>query len=65
MYVVGILVILLGIYQIHSSIKYLSNLKTNGGKDTSPFILYAIYSSFLIGGFMMFFGFGTMFFFNW
>jgi len=65
MYVVGVVLMLIGVYQIYNTRSYFINLKTNGGKSTSPFIAYALYSSLVIGGFLIFIGFGTLFFFNW
>lgn len=46
---IGIVLSLLGIFQIYSTKGAFSNLKTNGNRSTSPFMLYALYFSFFIG----------------
>ncbi|WDF82705.1 hypothetical protein PQ472_00260 [Lacticaseibacillus pabuli] len=50
------LLIVLGIYQIYASWRELKFLRTKAGKDTSPFMLIALWSGFLIGVALIVFG---------
>lgn len=48
-YIVGIVVILLGIYQLFNSRKYVHEIQKDGNKTTSHFVGYAVWSSFVVG----------------
>lgn len=48
-YIVGIVTILLGIYQIFKSRKYVREIQKDGSKTTSHFVGYAIWSGFVVG----------------
>jgi hypothetical protein len=48
-YIVGIVVILLGIYQLLNSRKYVHEIQKDGSKTTSHFVGYAVWSSFVVG----------------
>ncbi|WP_125762029.1 hypothetical protein [Companilactobacillus hulinensis] len=58
---IGIAVMFLGIFQIYSSRNAFVNLKTNGNKSTSPFMLYALFFSFFIGFVFIVIGFAVAF----
>ncbi len=48
-YIVGVAMILLGIYQIFNSHKYVREIQKDGNKTTSHFVGYAVWSSFAFG----------------
>ncbi|AUI71291.1 hypothetical protein COSHB9_12980 [Companilactobacillus alimentarius] len=59
--VVAILFIIIGIWQIFISVKYFKYLKQNANKDTSRFVLLAVWSSFIIGLFLFVIGISAFF----
>ncbi|PMD73781.1 hypothetical protein [Companilactobacillus nuruki] len=57
----GILIIILGGWQMYATTKYFQNLKTAGNKSTSIFSLAAVYSSFFLAIIFIIIGLATVF----
>ncbi|MCI1894900.1 hypothetical protein ACFQ41_11240 [Lacticaseibacillus suilingensis] len=46
----GIVLVVVGLWQFHATTHAFKEMKRNGNKNTSPFIMYALYSGYLFGG---------------
>jgi len=58
----GILAVLLGIYQIFNSYKYIKTIQKVGNKTTSYFVGYAVWYSFFFGLLILILGIALIFF---
>jgi len=47
--IAAILFLIIGVWQIYITIVYFKNLKKSANKDTSPFVLAAMWSSLVVG----------------
>ncbi|MGL9727577.1 hypothetical protein [Enterococcus sp. DIV0756] len=48
-YFIGVIFVLLGVWQFVMTKRSFSNLKKNGNKNTSPFVMFSLWSSLVIG----------------
>lgn len=57
-YVIGGIAVILGLVQLFYTRKAMANLQVRGDKNTSPFVIYGYWSSFVVGAILIIFGVG-------
>ena len=57
-YLIGGIAVILGLIQLFYTRRAMKNLQVNGDKNTSSFVIYGYWSSFVVGVILIMFGVG-------